>query len=50
MYGGVDPAIGVITPFEGVGPLPTGLKDLEDTGVILAALIWGISWGLRHQL
>ena len=32
----VDPAIGVITPFEGVGPPPAGVKDLEDPATTLA--------------
>ena len=46
MCAGVDPEIGVINPFEGVGPPPTGVKDPEDPGVILAVLIWGIFLGV----
>ena len=33
---GVDPAIGVITPFEGVGAPPAGVKDPEDPATTLA--------------
>ena len=43
---GEDPAMGVINPFEGVGPPPTGVKDPEDLGVILAVLIWVIFLGV----
>ena len=33
---GVDPAIGVVTPFKGVGPPQAGVKDLVDPATILA--------------
>ena len=33
---GVDPAVGVTTPFKGVGPPPTGVKDPEDPAATLA--------------
>ena len=33
---GVDPAIGVVTPFKGVKPPPAGVKDPEDPPTILA--------------
>ena len=39
----MDPGVGVINPFEGIGPPPTGVKD---PGVILAVLIWGVFLGV----
>ena len=42
----MDPEVGVINPFEGVGPPPTGVKDPEDPGVTLAVLIWGVFLGV----
>ena len=36
MCGGEDHTIGVITPFEGVGPPPVGVNDPEDPATTLA--------------
>ena len=43
---GVDPTIGVITPFKGVGPPPAGVKDQEDPEATLVTLIWGVFLGV----
>ena len=47
---GVDLIVGVINHFEGVGTLPTGVKDPEDLGVTLAVLIWGVFLGFEALL